>query len=124
MEFRDWLQGELNRREWRATDLARKADIDNGMISRILSGAREPSVKTLEKIADAFSLPVDEVMQRANILPPKSERSQFANELLYNLEQLDENERQSIAIQIRALVDAKRAKGKKARGSEARGSVA
>ena len=112
MEFRDWLQGELNRREWRATDLARKADIDNGMISRILSGAREPSVKTLEKIADAFSLPVDEVMQRANILPPKSERSQLENELLHNFDQLDEDGKAHVITIVRALADSN-AKGRK-----------
>lgn len=70
MEFKDWLQKELDKREWRATDLARIGNIDNGLISRILSGAREPSVKTLEKIADAFRVPLARIYQEAGLLPP------------------------------------------------------
>lgn len=70
MDFPAWLQNELDKRGWRPTELARRADLDDGIISRALSGARMPSNRSLEKISDALGIPIEEVFSRAGILPP------------------------------------------------------
>ena len=91
MEFREWLQNELNKREWRATDLAQRGNIDNGLVSRLLSGARPPSVEVLKKIASAFMYPVDDVFRHAGVLPTQRE-SQRTAALRHVAEQLEEED--------------------------------
>jgi transcriptional regulator with XRE-family HTH domain len=88
--FPDWLQSELDRRGWRATELARRADLDDGIISRALSGARVPSVGSLEKIAAALDIPIEEVLRPAGILPPDKKHDARATELAYKISKLPE----------------------------------
>jgi transcriptional regulator with XRE-family HTH domain len=45
-EFVEWLQGELNKRDWSQADLARVARVSKSSISMIYSHDREPGSYT------------------------------------------------------------------------------
>lgn len=71
VDFPSWLQAQLDERDWRATDLARRANMSNAAVSRFLRGERVPDPDSLKSIARAFKLPVDQVYRAAGILPPR-----------------------------------------------------
>lgn len=92
LSFPDWLNGELQAREWKQADLVRKARIDSGLLSRILSGERRPSVAVCIGIAEALSLPPQEVAARAGRVPPSPEPTILTDRLLAIAAQLSEDE--------------------------------
>lgn len=68
--FSDWLNTIIAERGLRPADLARLANINKGILSRILSNERRPAPETLESIARALRLPSVLVFQKAGLLPP------------------------------------------------------
>ena len=69
MEFSDWIVEQLNSRGWSQADLARASKLTRGSISNYVNG-RVPDNEALKKIAHAFRLPISDVFQAANALPP------------------------------------------------------
>jgi transcriptional regulator with XRE-family HTH domain len=69
VDFVDWLETELRKRNMRPSDLARKADLDKGIISRTLNRERHPSAETLISIARGLSLPHEAIFRAAGLLP-------------------------------------------------------
>lgn len=67
--FSDWLLKELQQRNITQAHLATIAGLGSGTISNIMSGNRKVGTGTLEKIAKALNIPVDEVFQAAGLLP-------------------------------------------------------
>lgn len=82
-KFPIWLQRQLDRREWRAAELARRLDISPGVVSHWLNGQRLPSPASCDRIADVFGLPVDDVLTLAGHRPatepikPDDPRTEF-----------------------------------------------
>lgn len=72
-EFAEWLQGELNKREWDQTELARRARISQGQISRVISGTRGLGPDACRAIARALDLPEEFVFRKAGLLSEKRE---------------------------------------------------
>jgi transcriptional regulator with XRE-family HTH domain len=69
-----WLNEEIERRGWTQRELARRTqNVTQTTISRIISGQTSPEVDTLEGIARAFGLSLEEVMRKAGILPAFTE---------------------------------------------------
>lgn len=73
----EWIDHILERRKWNGTDLARAADLAPSTILRLINNPRHtfiPSLKTLQKIADASGYPiprkVTEATGAASIEPP------------------------------------------------------
>lgn len=62
--FREWMQEEMRRREWRQADFARAAGIDVSMISRWLHG-RRPDPASLERVAVALGVDLDALLTLA-----------------------------------------------------------
>lgn len=48
-------------RNWLQIEVARRAKVNHSLISYIESGKRQPSVRTLEKLADVFGVTMDEL---------------------------------------------------------------
>lgn len=71
-EFSLWLEGELNRRNWRPADLARAAGLPQATVGNILNGNREVGAKVAAAIAQALDIPADIVFRRAGLLPSQS----------------------------------------------------
>ena len=105
IEFSDWLKAELERRKWKPTELARRAELDDGIISRALSGARVPSTKSLERIADALDVPVEEVFRQVGLLPPDEEEDQWVIRMSRRLERLPPELREIAEAMIKVLAD-------------------
>ena len=54
--FTDWVQNELNKRNWSRADLARRSGITQTHISRIMNQMRKPGTDALINIARAFQI--------------------------------------------------------------------
>ena len=104
-EFSVWLKAELARRKWKPRELARRAELDDGIISRALSGARVPSTKSLERIADALDVPIEEVLRQVGILPPDEEEDQWVIRMSRRLERLPPEFREIAEAMIKVLAD-------------------
>ena len=94
--FVQWLQGELDHRDWNQADLARKSGISKAYISRIFSENREPSADTLKSIARALHLPIEIVYREAGLLPKKTEQNKLIEDLLFNLSHLTEDQQKQL----------------------------
>lgn len=68
-EFVEWLQAELDKRDWRQADLARRGGIHTGLLSRIMSLERNPGPDTCSSIAKALNIPPEDVFRKAGLLP-------------------------------------------------------
>ena len=53
-------------------DLAALTDVSNAYLSQIERGMHEPSVRVLRAIAEALSLPPDELLREAGLLDPEA----------------------------------------------------
>ena len=65
-----WLEGELRKRDWRASDLAAAAGLTNATVSRIRNGTRGAGPDVCVAIARALHADPALVFRRAGILPP------------------------------------------------------
>jgi transcriptional regulator with XRE-family HTH domain len=86
--FSQWLVGEIQDRDWSMSELARRCNVSHVMISRIVSGERNPSSGLCRSIAQAFGIPPEHVFRRAGLLPSKSQRAEEEEELLHYFDQL------------------------------------
>jgi len=103
LEFANWLEGEIKKREWKPADLARVAKINAGTLSNILNGLRGAGPDFCTSIADALGLPPEFVFRKAGLLPPKPEVDPVGQELLHHLDDLGEGDRQRILTIVRVL---------------------
>lgn len=86
-EFSEWLREKMG--DMRPTELAQKAELDDGIISRALSGSRIPSPRSLEKIARVLKVPLDVIYDAAGMPvshqkvknPKQTELAHIAGEL-------------------------------------------
>lgn len=63
--FAQWLQRQIERREWDQARLARETRSSSGAVSMWLTGQRVPSPKSIERIADALDFDPDYVLALA-----------------------------------------------------------
>lgn len=68
-DFIQWLKLELEKRSWRQIDLAKRAYIDQGLLSRILNGITNAGPDTCISIARALKIPPEQIFRRAALLP-------------------------------------------------------
>lgn len=68
MEFADWLQGEMHRRGWNQADLCRASRLSPALVSRILTGVRNPGPSACKSIAKALGYSTQFVYQKAGLL--------------------------------------------------------
>ena len=73
MTFIEWLRHEIEIRGWQVSDLARKAELSSGTLSRILSQERNAGPEVCVALARALGVPPELVFRRAGLLPEESE---------------------------------------------------
>ena len=101
--FTDWLETQLRVRGWQPAELARKANLGAGTLSRILSGTRRPGPEVCVAIAAVLGYPAEDVFRRAGLLPPAgpaAERSKMAS---YLFEQIPELSQDAALSMLRGL---------------------
>ena len=101
--FADWLIGELDRRLWNNSDLARAASVEPGTISRIISGTRKPGPDVCLSIARAFREPPEKIFRLAGLLPSLPPPVEPEHEALGILRQLPVPDRNNAITMLRAL---------------------
>jgi transcriptional regulator with XRE-family HTH domain len=72
MDFVNWLNEELGKRDWSIRELARRSGISHASISQVLNRHRYPGSDFCLAIARGLQLPPEEVFRRAGILPPRA----------------------------------------------------
>ena len=92
IDFSEWLNSVLIDKDIKPVELARMANIDPGVVTRILKAERSATPKTLEAIAHALKLPIEMVYEKAGILPPKSQLSPIKRKLAHLAEGLPDSD--------------------------------
>ena len=117
-KFAEWLNAELDNRDWSQSDLARAAGLGRGTISNVLNNVRQPGTEICTGIAAAFNLPPEFVFRKAGLLPPKKDEDPGFEEWKILLDNLDETDRQELLefarlkLKLQEERKEKRAKGK------------
>lgn len=97
--FSNWIQKELQDRNWSQADLADKAGITDATVSRLVNDVRGPGPKLCNKLAKALNYPPEFVFKMAGLLPPEKEASPALEEANQLLSELPE-EYQKQALQL------------------------
>lgn len=85
LDFVDWLQVELNKRDWRQSNLTEKGKINSGLMSMIMNRLRKPGPSTLVKIADALGIPREMVFEKWGYLnTPTTEQERLLEQIQFN----------------------------------------
>lgn len=72
-DFVEWLQAELDKRQWNQSDLARAGGMTPGQVARVMAGTRGFGKDFLAGVATALNLPVEYVFRKAGWLPSYGE---------------------------------------------------
>jgi len=111
VSFPDWLANELTKRDISPSTLAKLSHKAPAVISRILNGERKPAPETIESIARALGLPIEEVFRAAGILPQVDTKQTAIERVGHKFEQLSERDQDEIL----ALIDFKLQQAQNAR---------
>jgi transcriptional regulator with XRE-family HTH domain len=104
-QFSEWLQSEIDKRDWSQSDCARAADLNRAVINKLLNGKCKPQPSTLVAIARAFKIPVETAYRAAGLLPPSPDRDDTIEQLTYIFNSIQSAQRRSTAmILLKALV--------------------
>jgi transcriptional regulator with XRE-family HTH domain len=69
IDFPNWLQDQMDARDWRPTDLAKKAHVSDATVSRVLKGQRDADIDTLMGFAEAFNMSPISIIKTAFVFP-------------------------------------------------------
>ncbi len=87
IDFAEWLDAYISEKGIKPVELARMANIDPGVVTRIIKAERAATPKTLKAIAQALRLPTDFVFEKAGLLQPKAdELSPIKRKLIHIIE--------------------------------------
>lgn len=103
--FIEWLEEELKKRDWQPADLARRAGLHTGSVSRILTGTRRPGADICRGIAEALKVPPEIVFRKAGLLPAKTEIDSQSEELVHLFQQLGAIERKRLVQIARVWIE-------------------
>ena len=105
MEFLNWLNSEITKREWSVRQTARAANLSHTIISNLLSGDK-PTFNTCAALAEAFNVPPNYVFQLAGLIQ-QEKRDDLSDEAEFLMSQLSPYQRQLAVKFIRVLAEEK-----------------
>ena len=110
-DFADWLQAELDRRNWNKSDFSRASGLDTGFISNVLNRVRRPGEKFCQRTAKAFGLNEQDVFYQAGLLSkdpggPTQKLSPWAMRIVALLENRPEAQQKAALSALEAFFDA------------------
>lgn len=111
LEFTEWLNKELEKRNMKPNDLTR-GGISASTISRIFSGERMPGLDALIGISEALRLPRIEVFQAAGLLGREGtkEYSEEVEKFAHMIAMLPSEDQEIIDAFIQTMIDRRRGK--------------
>ena len=110
MDFANWLQAEMNQRNWNQADLSRASRLSPALVSRIMTGTRNPGPNACKQIARALGYSVEVVYKMAGLLNDTGERDMRRQVLEGLAENLDDSEYQDLLDYIEFRVSKRRQK--------------
>ncbi len=103
-KFNDWLVREMGKRGWSQSDLARSSDLNRAVINKLLNGQTLPRPSTLESIARALKLPVEQIYRVAGLLPEVTENESYLEEVMHHVRQIQDPKRKAtVLLLVKAL---------------------
>lgn len=100
IDFPMWLQEQLDKRNWRVSDLAKRSRKSDAAVSRILHGERNADPDTLVAFANALNISPILMFRKAKLLPPGPEDEATFEDWEHLLKQMspeDQEEMRQIA---------------------------
>lgn len=70
MDFLEWIRQEMNTRQMGNNELGRRGKLASSTVSDVLNGKMRVNYKFCKGVAKAFRLPLEDVLRKANLLPP------------------------------------------------------
>lgn len=104
-DFRDWLSDKLVSLDWTQSELARRAGITQGTISRVLTGERQPGPDFINAISKAMRLDPAVVFAQAGMLPIATGKDASIEALATRLAKLTTHDREVIVSVFLDIVD-------------------
>jgi transcriptional regulator with XRE-family HTH domain len=109
--FGEWLQKEINARDWSEAKLARLSGLTRQAINNYINArVNNPDKSALQKIAKAFGYDVEDVYREAGLLPKKIEADPLKDRIDYLLDRLPENKREEILAMVEFMYDREHSK--------------
>lgn len=106
INFSEWLQAEVDKRNWSQSDLARAADLNRAVINKLLNGKSHPQPATLEAISRALKIPVEIAYRAAGLLPTTPDNDDTLEEAIHILKSIQSSQRKVTAIALlKALIN-------------------
>jgi len=105
MDFINWLNKEIEKRDWSIRQTARAANISHTVISNLLSGDK-PTFNTCAALAEAFKVSPSYVFQLAGLVE-EIKRDELTDEAEFLMSQLSPYQRQLAVKFIRVLAEEK-----------------
>ena len=113
IQFSDWLNDQMQQRDWSQSDFARATGLSRQVISYYLSGnSKSPDENALQKIAHALKISPITVFRKAGLLPEGPEDKIIFDDWAYLLSQLEPSEQE----EVRQIVELKIERRKKQEG--------
>ncbi len=116
--FIQWLNQELDKRDWTRGKLARVGGFSHVALVNIYNGKRGPGVEICEKIARALQIPPETVFRQAGLLPNDIDASPEFEKLKYWFGQMTNEEQEAFLEQGRAIVNVRKNRPKEWNGDE------
>lgn len=100
-----WIDTEMRRRGWGNNELARQMGMSHAGVSKVLTGQNSISCEFCIGIAKAFDIPPEQVLRKAEILPPLPgpdlDRDPVLQDLVDTARRLSPGEREELAAYAR-----------------------
>lgn len=105
MEFASWLADNMKKAGFNQSQLAKRSNLNQAAISRLLNGQATPSPETCQSFARVLHIPVEIVYRAAGLLPPKAESNQVIDEIIYLAGQLPPDDLQDLLDLARGKIN-------------------
>lgn len=103
-DFAHWLVQRIDSKGWTQAEFARRAEVGPATVSRVISGENNPGLDFLQGAARAFSLPLEEMMRLAGILPQSGELLPEARDWSARLGLLSPEQREAALVAMEAAL--------------------
>lgn len=111
-ELTSWIGIELERRDWSYSELARRADLSQSMVSKVMAGHANPGIDFLIGMARAFGVSREFIFRKAGLLQPEDIEDEDLTliSLMNEWRQLSDEDRLATYHMARSLNQARRQK--------------
>ena len=99
-----WIDKELANRSWSYSELARRANVSQSMVSKVMSFSASPGFDFCSGIAKAFHVSPEVVLRLAGLLPAQPDETALQREMRYLFDQLDEQAQGTVITMLRGYV--------------------